>query len=96
MKHNTPTPSRDHEGAGVPGRDAQRPASRRPTAAFLLLAALLTPAAFTSGCIRHQVDPLHITVDVNLRVDRQLDDFFEFEEELEPELEDDDVREVQP
>jgi ABC-type Zn2+ transport system substrate-binding protein/surface adhesin len=43
------------------------------------LAALLLPAA----CSRHEVElkpveikPIHITIDINLKVDRALDDFF--------------------
>jgi hypothetical protein len=49
-----------------------------------LLAVLLTLAA---GCgptvtVKHEVDA-HVTLDVNLRVDRQLDDFFsDVEKEL--------------
>jgi hypothetical protein len=44
-----------------------------------ILAGLLTPAA----CTRHEVDirpveikPIHITIDINVKVDRALDDFF--------------------
>ena len=47
----------------------------------LLLAALLTFAF--QGCTQHKVEvapvevkPIHITIDVNIRVDRALDDFF--------------------
>jgi hypothetical protein len=29
-----------------------------------------------AGCARVQVDPIHITVDINIRIDRALDDFF--------------------
>ena len=29
-----------------------------------------------------EVKPIHITVDVNVRIDRELDEFFAFEEEL--------------
>lgn len=36
-----------------------------------------------SGCTRHEVDikpveikPIHITIDINVKVDRALDDFF--------------------
>lgn len=29
-----------------------------------------------------RIEPIYITVDVNLRVDRQLDDFFQFEEAI--------------
>lgn len=33
--------------------------------------------------VAHRVEgPIHMVVDVNLRVDRQLDEFFEFEEDL--------------
>lgn len=38
---------------------------------------------FGQGCTRHEVDikpveikPIHITIDVNVKVDRALDDFF--------------------
>ena len=31
-----------------------------------------------------RVEPIHITVDVNVRIDRELDQFFAFEEELDP------------
>jgi hypothetical protein len=44
-----------------------------------LPALLAGVALLLGGCIRHQVDPVHITVDVNLKVDRQLDQFFDFE-----------------
>ncbi len=50
-------------------------------ATFPLVAALLAVAA--GGCTRHEVDvkpveikPIHITIDVNVKVDRALDDFF--------------------
>lgn len=47
---------------------------------FFLCAAL----AFTSwGCTRHEVElkpveikPIHITIDVNVKIDKELDDFF--------------------
>ena len=29
-----------------------------------------------------KVEPIHVTLDVNLKVDRELDTFFDFEEEL--------------
>ncbi len=31
-----------------------------------------------------EVKPIHITVDVNVRIDRELDNFFAFEEEVAP------------
>lgn len=41
------------------------------------------------GCIEHRIraDPLHITLDVNLRVDRRLESFFDFQEELKQQVE---------
>ncbi|WP_309384289.1 hypothetical protein [Cerasicoccus frondis] len=44
----------------------------------------LAASAILSGCIQtehkvethHKIDPIHITVDVNLKVERELDDFF--------------------
>lgn len=53
-----------------------------------------------AGCSRHTIDvqpirvePIHMTLDVNIRVDRELDQFFDFEEDVtvetatQPELE---------
>ena len=50
------------------------------------LASLLGVASFAAvGCIEHRVktDPIHITVDVNLRVDEELKEFFAYEDEIE-------------
>ena len=48
---------------------------------LILLGALLILAA--AGCTQHKVEvapvevkPIHITIDVNVKVDRALDDFF--------------------
>jgi hypothetical protein len=48
-----------------------------------ILASLLLFLGITSACTRHEVDvkpveikPIHITIDVNVKVDRALDDFF--------------------
>jgi Skp family chaperone for outer membrane proteins len=48
---------------------------------FILLGALAVLAA--SGCTQHKVEvapvevkPIHITIDVNVKVDRALDNFF--------------------
>lgn len=48
---------------------------------FILPAALVF--CIQAGCTRHEVDvkpveikPIHITIDVNVKVDRALDDFF--------------------
>ena len=53
--------------------------------------AAVTGAAFAllmSGCSKHTIDvqpirvePIHMTLDVNIRVDRELDQFFDFEED---------------
>ena len=49
---------------------------------FILLGVVLF--AFVQGCTQHKVEvapvevkPIHITIDVNVKVDRALDDFFE-------------------
>ena len=60
---------------------------------FWLLAAIFFLAAF--GCTQHKVEvapveikPIHITIDVNVKVDRALDNFFndidKAEEKIEP------------
>lgn len=48
---------------------------------LLILAALLVLT--TAGCTQHRVEvapvevkPIHITIDVNVKVDRALDDYF--------------------
>ncbi len=41
--------------------------------------------AVLPSCVRVQLDqqkPIHVVVDVNIRIDRQLDDFFAFERKL--------------
>jgi hypothetical protein len=49
-------------------------------------AALLAACACLQGCISHQVSvdpievkPIHVIVDVNVRVQRELDKYFDFE-----------------
>jgi hypothetical protein len=52
-----------------------------------LLAACAVPlAVLACSCIEHRVQsapieikPIHITMDINLRVQRELDEFFDFE-----------------
>lgn len=44
---------------------------KRRSALLLPLAALLF-----GGCLSVEVKPIHVTVDVNVKVDRALDDFF--------------------
>jgi len=48
---------------------------------FRLLLPCLAAALATAGCVHVKTDPIevkpiHITVDVNVKVDRALDDFF--------------------
>ncbi|MGH7492854.1 MAG: hypothetical protein ACREOO_10720 [bacterium] len=35
--------------------------------------------------VKHEVAPIFITVDVNIKVQKELEDFFNFEEEVKPE-----------
>jgi hypothetical protein len=56
---------------------------RRSLATSAAAAAALLPV----GCARVRVDPIevktiHIVHDINIRVDRQLDDFFAFQEKM--------------
>lgn len=51
----------------------------------------LAAAGALGGCTQHRVEvapievkPIHMTVDINIKVDRELDEFFDFEEELAP------------
>jgi hypothetical protein len=42
--------------------------------------------ALAGGCgptvtVEHKVEPIHITMDVNIRIDRELDKYFDFEDE---------------
>lgn len=56
----------------------------------ILISCLLVLGLLTaSGCTRHEVEvkpveikPIHITIDVNVKVDRALDDFFSDLDEL--------------
>ena len=45
---------------------------------ILALTIILPTMAAMPGCIRttHKIKPIHITMDINLKVDRALDDFF--------------------
>lgn len=80
ISHASPPPPEAvvPSGTTVP----HRPRTRAHLLAPLLALALLTSAV---GCIEHRVktDPIHITVDVNLRVDEELKEFFAYEEEIE-------------
>jgi len=63
---------------------------RRVPIAFGLIAMCGLAAV---GCTEHrvkvepiQVEPIYIKADVNIKVDRELDSFFDFEEELQPDI----------
>ena len=50
---------------------------------MLFISVSLLVIILASGCTRHEVElkpveikPIHITIDINLKVDRALDDFF--------------------
>ena len=51
----------------------------------ILVAAVVALAA-CQATVKHTVDPIHITLDVNLKVDRELHDFFAFEREIEQDV----------
>lgn len=43
---------------------------------FLLLSGIGAGLLAGAGCVQVDVKPIHITVDVNVKVDKALDDFF--------------------
>ncbi len=49
-----------------------------------LSTALLGIGLLAGACTSHEVEfkPIHLTIDINLRIQQELDDFFDFEEEL--------------
>jgi hypothetical protein len=59
---------------------------------IMILVSILT-ASCTFGCTRHKIEvapvevkPIHITIDINVKVDRELDDFFGDLDETEQEI----------
>lgn len=56
-------------------RFAVSPCSMRAMSRRLFL---LVPAVLLAGCIHVKMDPIHVhaTVDVNVKIDQALDDFF--------------------
>jgi hypothetical protein len=57
---------------------------------LLIAATVVGLGLFVASCTKHQVQvdpievkPIHVTVDINLKVDRELEDFFDFEEPIE-------------
>lgn len=59
--------------------------TRRP-----LLAAVIGALTVLGGCTHRvqlepiQIEPIYITLDINLKIDRELDNFFDFEEQTQP------------
>ena len=47
-------------------------------------AAVVACLAALPSCVsvKHEVQPIHITMDINVRVQRELEDFFSFEDQL--------------
>ena len=45
--------------------------------------ALAAGSLAVAGCTKHTIEfePIHMTLDVNIRVDRELEEFFDFEDE---------------
>jgi len=44
---------------------------------LILLSAIVGSLFLEVGCLRVKVDPIHVTVDVNIRVQKELDNFFD-------------------
>ncbi|MEO6436154.1 MAG: hypothetical protein ABIP55_10385 [Tepidisphaeraceae bacterium] len=48
--------------------------------------ATMAAALLLAGCtptvrVKHEVEPIHLTADINIRVDRQLDQFFSYQDQ---------------
>jgi len=43
------------------------------------IAAMLMVAGTCTFTIKHEVEPIHVTVDVYVKVEKELDNFFDFE-----------------
>ena len=41
-----------------------------------VMAGIIVCVGLSSGCVRVKVDPIHITMDVNVRMEKELDSFF--------------------
>lgn len=66
--------------------------TRSSSIAAFAMSCALSCALPIAGCVSHnvksepiEIKPIHITMDINLKVQRELDDFFDFEERTEPE-----------
>jgi hypothetical protein len=74
------------EAAGL-SYDCPRTLSGVAAVSKSLACILAVPFILISSCVKVQHEfnqPIHLIVDVNVRVDRQLDDFFAFEQEVAP------------
>jgi len=52
-------------------------------AAVAFAGLLLCEACSPTVKVKHQVEPIFITVEVNIRVQKELEDFFDFEKKIE-------------
>lgn len=54
----------------------------------LIIANLVLLTGVATGCTQHRVtvDPIYATIDINIKIDNRLDEFYAFEDELEEEL----------
>jgi len=50
---------------------------------FLTALCLLVMSCSHTVTVKHEVEPIFITVQVNIQVQEQLNDFFDFEEDME-------------
>ena len=52
---------------------------------FIILIITVGIVSTLTGCwtitVKHQVEPIYITMNVNVKVEKQLDDFFDFEDQ---------------
>jgi hypothetical protein len=56
---------------------------RRLIVIAALAGGFLLPACTHTVKVEHDVKPIHLTVDINLKVQRELEDFFDFEDKYE-------------
>lgn len=57
---------------------------------------MIAAATFAGGCTHHtveikpiKIEPIYARIDVYVKVDKELDNFFDFEEDIKPKLDDD-------
>jgi len=66
----------------------EMPIHSNAVAVILISAALFAASCGTTVDVKPiKVEPIHVTMDVNIRVDRELDQFFAFEEDMGTEIE---------